>query len=158
MNESNEEPTRSGHSNSPSELGSNLAVPRGIEVLLKKAAVDPEFRLMLLEERGEAAKAIELELTPAESAMLKAIPAEQLEQLVTHTIVPCEQRRVFLGRTAAAMLVAVGASLLLLPMCAPAKSRGIQPDRQGCGGSRRKDRVDPAAPPSSTRDASPGQP
>lgn len=111
-------------------------IPRGIEVLIKKAAVDPEFRQLLLEQRGDAAAAIELELDPAETAMLKAIPAEQLAQLINQTVVPTEQRRVFLGRTAAAMLVAIGAGLVILPMCAPAKSRGIQPDRPGCGGTR----------------------
>lgn len=112
-----------------------IAVPRGIEILLKKAAVDPEFRQLLLEQRGGAAAAIELELTPAETAMLKSIPTEQLEQLISQTVVPNEQRRVFLGRAAAAMLLALGASAILLPMCAPAKTRGIQPDRPG-GGTR----------------------
>ncbi len=106
----------------------NAAVPRGIEVLLKKASVDPEFRELLLKHRGAAAGAIELELTPAEIAILKAIPAEQLEQLISQTVVPVEQRRVFLGRAAAAMLAVIGATLAL-QMCRPAASRGIQSDR-----------------------------
>ena len=40
-------------------------IPRGIEVLVKKAAVDPQFRRLLLEKRGEAAKEIGLALDPA---------------------------------------------------------------------------------------------
>ena len=83
-------------------------IPRGIEVLVKKAAVDPEFRELLFEQRGGAAAAIELELDPAEHAMLNAIPQEQLAQIVSQTTVPVEQRRVFLGRLAVAMLAVLG--------------------------------------------------
>ncbi len=113
----------------PSVPGGPGAIPRGLEVLLKKAAIDPEFRVLLLEQRAGAAAAIELDLTPAETAMVNAIPADQLKQLIANTTVPSEQRRVFLGRTAAAMLLAIGAGAVLLPMCARAKSRGISPDR-----------------------------
>ncbi len=91
-----------------SPRGSDRAVPCGVEVLLKKAAVDAEFRERLFEERGGVATAIELELDPAESAMLKAIPREQLEDIVARTFVPVEQRRVFLGRIAAPMLAVLG--------------------------------------------------
>ncbi len=112
----------------PVSTGTKAPIPRGIEVLLKKASVDPEFRQLLLEQRGQAAAAIELDLDPAEEAMLQTIPGEQLEQLIRQTVVPDGQRRVFLGRAAAAMLVVVGAALVL-PMCVPAKTRGIQPDR-----------------------------
>jgi hypothetical protein len=62
----------------PGNGRSTGAVPRGIEVLVKKAAVDLEFRELLLEQRGGAAAAIGLELDPAEAAMLSAIPREQL--------------------------------------------------------------------------------
>jgi len=86
-------------------------IPRGVEVLLKKAAVDAEFRELLLAERSSAAKAIGLELETAESAMLKAIPREQLEYIITQTLVPVEQRRVFLGRLAAPMLALLGVAV-----------------------------------------------
>ena len=43
--------------NDPWKLG---GVPRGIEVLLKKASVDPAFRELLLSRRAEAANAIGL--------------------------------------------------------------------------------------------------
>ena len=46
-------------------------IPRGIEILLKKAAVDTEFREILLDDPNQAAAAIELELEPVESAMLQ---------------------------------------------------------------------------------------
>jgi hypothetical protein len=109
----------------PGSGRSNITVPRGIEVLVKKAAVDPAFRELLLEQRGAAAAAIELALDPAERAMLNAIPRAQLVQIVGQTVVPLEQRRVFLGRIAAAMLAVLGAGLA---GCKPAKSRGIQSD------------------------------
>ena len=89
----------------------NVSVPRGIEVLVKKAAVDPDFRTLLLEQRGAAAATIELELDPAEHTMLNAIPQDQLAQIISQTTVPVEQRRVFLGRIAVAMLAVIGGGL-----------------------------------------------
>jgi hypothetical protein len=110
----------------PGSGRSNVTVPLGIEVLVKKAAVDPEFRGLLFEQRGGAAAAIGLELDPAEDAMLSAIPKEQLAQIIGQTDVPDEQRRVFLGRIAAAMLAALGVSLA---GCAQVGTQGVRPDR-----------------------------
>ena len=53
-------------------------IPRGIEVLVKKAAVDEEFRDMLLNDPNQAAASIELELEPVEHVMLQIFPKEQL--------------------------------------------------------------------------------
>jgi hypothetical protein len=50
-------------------------IPRGVEVLVKKAAVDPAFKKMLVEKRAKAADDIALKLSPAEAAMLDAVPA-----------------------------------------------------------------------------------
>ena len=83
-------------------------IPRGIEVLLKKAAVDPAFKELLLRDRAGAAETIGLVLEPAEAMMLAAAPAEQLEAVIGRTTVPLEHRRVFLGQAAAAMLAALG--------------------------------------------------
>jgi hypothetical protein len=110
-------------------------IPRGIEVLVKKAAVDPEFRELLFKQRGAAAAAIELELDPAENAMLNAIPREQLAQIVSQTTVPLEQRRVFLGRLAVAMLAVLGAGITGCDsksepqVVQPNATDGIRPDR-----------------------------
>lgn len=109
----------------PGSGRSNVTVPRGIEVLVKKAAVDSEFRDRLLDQRGGAAADIGLELDPAENAMLSVIPSEQLAQIIGQTTVPLEQRRVFLGRIAAAMLAVLGAGL---SGCEPAvQSAGVRP-------------------------------
>ena len=82
-------------------------IPRGVEVLVKKASVDPEFRELLLEKRAEAAKEIDLELEPAEAMMLKAVPREQLEAIINRTTVEPKNRRTFLGCTGWAMLAAL---------------------------------------------------
>ena len=86
-------------------------VPRGIEVLLRKASVDPAFKELLLRERGGAAEAIGLKLDPGEAMMLTAAPAAQLEAVIARTSVPQEHRRAFLGHAAAAMLAALGAAM-----------------------------------------------
>jgi hypothetical protein len=117
----------------PGSGRSNVAVPRGIEVLLKKAAVDPAFCRTLIEQRDGAAAAIELQLAPAEIAMLKAMPEEQLKLIVSRTSIPVEQRRVFLGRVAAAMLATISAGLA---SCAKQESAGIRPQPPSTDGIR----------------------
>jgi len=84
-------------------------IPRGIEVLVKKAAVDADFKHLLLEKRADAAKEIGLTLEPAEAMMLAAAPQAQLEAIIAQTTVSPSLRPAFLGRAAAVMLVALGA-------------------------------------------------
>ena len=88
-------------------------IPRGIEVLVRKAAVDPEFKDLLLAKRAEAAKEIGLELEPAEILMLQSLSAEQLEKTIAGTQVPEEHRRVFLGKAAVAMLGVLGVTSII---------------------------------------------
>jgi hypothetical protein len=95
----------------PGSGRNNVPVPRGIEVLVKKASVDAGFRELFLKQRGKAAATIQLELDPAENAMLSAIPQEQLAQIVDQTTVPMELRSAFLGRVALVMLAALGVGL-----------------------------------------------
>jgi acyl carrier protein len=101
---------------------------RGIEVLVKKAAVDPAFRAELLAHRAAAAERIGLQLDPAEAMMLAATPAAQLQRVIAETEVPQEHRRAFLGQAAAAMLAAVGI-VAGRPAAAdePAAAGGIRP-------------------------------
>lgn len=104
-------------------------IPRGIEVLVKKAAVDAEFKALLLSRRAAAAEAIGLTLQPAEAAMLAVAPAEQLEAIIARTSVPQEHRRAFLGWAAAAMLAALGAL---------ATAKGCEARRAGEAGAVRE--------------------
>jgi len=85
-------------------------VPRGMEILIKKASVDPEFKGQLLEERSECARRIGLELKPVETAILNGIPSVQLEAIIGSTRVHEKHRPAFLGCAAAAMLAALGLS------------------------------------------------
>lgn len=118
----------------------NWSIPLGVEVLVKKAAVDPAFRTLLVERRAEAASHIELELQPAEAAMLAAVPRAQLEAIIDRTTVPQEHRRAFLGKAAAAMVAVLGG----MAPGAAAAGMGF-----GAGGGIRADstpRRRPAAP------------
>jgi len=83
-------------------------IPRGLEVLIKKAAVDPAFKKLLLEKRAGAAEAIGLKLTAAEETMLDAVPRAQLEAIVANTKVSPKLRPAFLGHAAVVMLAALG--------------------------------------------------
>jgi hypothetical protein len=92
----------------PEKRPAQRGIPRGIEVLVKKASVDPAFRELLLEKRALAASEIGLELSAAENAILNSLPRTQIEQIIANTTVPDEHRRVFLGKIAAAMLALIG--------------------------------------------------
>lgn len=101
-------------------------IPRGIEVLVKKASVDAAFRMRLLATRAAAAADLGLELSPSESALLAAVPAPQLAAMIDGTRLPERQRAAFLGSAAAVMLAAIG-----LTGCsddAP-QSAGIRPEQ-----------------------------
>ena len=87
-------------------------IPRGIEILVKKASVDPEFKEILLRNRTGAAAEIGLELNPSERAMINGIPEMQLRMIIEKTKIEPRQRPAFLGKAAALMIVALGATAL----------------------------------------------
>jgi hypothetical protein len=110
------------------------AIPRGIEILLKKAAIDESFRKILLSNRLNAADAIGLTLQPVETTMLKAIPGAVLEQMVVATKVQPKIRHAFMGYTAAVMLAALTAASDGIGQDLAQAGYGIQPDTvQGIG-------------------------
>lgn len=96
-----------------SRMGS---VPHNIEVLIKKASVDPKFRLLLLDKRADAAREIDITLSQAEADMLAGIPREQLEKIIQGTKVPPDQKKAFLGSVGRIMLATVvaGAAICLM--------------------------------------------
>jgi len=130
----------------------NTQIPKGIEVLVKKASVDPAFKVLLLERRAGAAQEIGLELDAAETMMLAAVPAGQLEAIIARTDVPQEHRRAFLGHAAAAMLAAVGAMATAAPAwgggfgCQPGGGGGSKAPPMFGGGGMRMDRPDDKPP------------
>jgi hypothetical protein len=99
-------------------------IPRGLEVLIKKAAVDAAFKNILFEKRADAAAAIGLKLTSAEEAVLAAVPLPQLEGIVAHTRISPKLRPAFLGYAAGVMLAALGAVTVSCDV-----TFGNQPDR-----------------------------
>jgi acyl carrier protein len=101
-------------------------IPKGVEVLVHKAAVDPAFKADLLERRAAAAADIGLTLDAAEAAMLAAVPAAQLETIIARTSVPEEHRRAFLGKAAAAMAAALAA--MSGGVAAGFQLQGVRPD------------------------------
>jgi hypothetical protein len=103
-------------------------IPRNVEVLIKKAAVDPAFKKLLLEKRAGAADAIGLKLTAAEEAMLNAVPRGQLEAIVANTKVSPALRPTFLGCAAAVMLAALGATTACDNNPTGPATEGIRPD------------------------------
>lgn len=153
-------------------------IPRGIEVLIKKAAVDPAFKMLLLAKRDGAAKAIDLTLEAAEAMMLKAAPRAQLEAIIAQTSVHPSVLPAFLGRAAAVMLVALGAGTLgcdkvevtdgIAPDRPPAKRvepsrrtpvpEGVRPDRPQAverSPGIRPDRIPTPQPPKATESTAP---
>jgi len=119
------------------------AIPRGIEVLVKKASVDPEFKALLLERRSEAAREIGLELAPAETAMLNGAASGQLEAIIAQTTVSPVSRAAFLGKAAAVMLAALGAGAGC-DGCIPVT--GSAPDRPPASTGEQPDRPEKAPP------------
>ncbi|MGD8718953.1 MAG: hypothetical protein PVH29_09045 [Candidatus Zixiibacteriota bacterium] len=109
-----------------------IEIPRNIEVLIKKAAVDTAFKKALFAERAGAAAYIALDITPAEAAMLKAVPESQLRAIVGRTRVSPNLRPAFLGAAAATMLAALAAAGCKDPAAeygtVDVKSKGIRPD------------------------------
>jgi len=124
------------------------AIPRAIEVLIKKASVDPEFRRLLMEKRAEAAQEIDLELSRVEVKILSDIPREQLEKIIDNTKVPPEHRPVFLGKAGKLMLAAIitGTALGFFVFNPPMQVvyAGISPDR--VREMRMKSNIDPGDP------------
>lgn len=111
----------------PERNGERPPVPTGIERALRLAAVDRSFRQVLVARRDVAAEAAGLELTPNERAVLRAIPASQLEAMAEGLPAPAPPRRQFLQQAAASAVIALGgAALASCSDCDP--TRGIRSD------------------------------
>lgn len=90
-------------------------IPRGMELLIKRAAVDASFRADLLVKRAAVADELAVPLDPSERAMLTSIPEAQLGIIISGTAVPEPQRKALTGASAAAML-ALLAQLTFTPV------------------------------------------
>ena len=109
-----------------------MTFPRGVEVLVKKAAVDAAFRDALLQKKSRAAELIGLALSAEEAALLDATPAPQLAAIIAQTEVPPKQRAAFRGYVAAAMLAALGVGAAdCIPVAGGARPDVPPPDTSG---------------------------
>ncbi|HEY3354179.1 MAG TPA: hypothetical protein VGQ83_13075 [Polyangia bacterium] len=98
-------------------------IPTGIQRLLRRAAVDDDFRRMLLARPGEVAAAADL--TDRERAILRAVPPAQLAAMITGVEPPAgTDRRRFLAASGAALLLGGVA----LSACPTLTCGGIGPD------------------------------
>jgi hypothetical protein len=67
-------------------------IPRGVELMLKMAAIDPTFRARLIHMRGTASKTIGLELAFSEAMILEAVPEDQLQAMIDAMPVSDDER------------------------------------------------------------------
>ena len=81
--------------------------PRGMEILLKKAAVDEEFAKLLLESPEEAARLISLDLGDSEKRILLNTARGSLQTMIRNTTVKRHQLSAFKTLSASLMLAAI---------------------------------------------------
>jgi len=112
-----------GRSAAYRELGN---FPRGIEVLLKKAKVDPAFREQFLENPVTAADGIDLHLTDSEKKVLTTTPKNLLETMIGNTFVPRHHVATFLKAGSAAMLALVLGTSVIIPTYAAGQGERIE--------------------------------
>jgi hypothetical protein len=87
-------------------------LPTGIQRLLVAASLQEEFKRRLLADPTAAAREAGLELTPGESAILAAIPRDQLRVMAECMHVANPARREFLVKAAAATLAVAAGTVL----------------------------------------------
>ena len=135
-------------------------VPIGIEILMKKAAIDSAFRERLLSERSAAADGIDLILEPSEKSIIDTIPEKQLESMIRKSFVKDEHYAVFSGKKAALMIAALttAAVIIGLPQVYRAQA-GIRPeDRRQIRQDVGKDKETPGKPDVSKTNIEPNAP
>lgn len=102
-------------------------VPRGLEILLKKAKVDPTFRSLLQADPEAAAASIDLILTDSERSILANVPPEGLRTMIDKAFVPRQHVSTFLTQSAAAMLAVVLSTTVIVETHA---GTGVTPEME----------------------------
>lgn len=85
--------------------GNKPGIPRAMELLIKRAAIDADFRHRLLSERASLADQLAIPLDASERAMLSSIPEKQLSAIISGTRVPESQKGLLLGSPATMLLL-----------------------------------------------------
>jgi hypothetical protein len=115
---------------------SDSEIPRGVEILLKVAAIDPTFRQRLIHMRGQAAKTLGFKLTFSEAMILEAVPEKQLQTMIDAMHVSDEERGVLVAVAPQSKLPSDSPLLATLGIRpewtedppSPPRTRGIRPD------------------------------
>jgi len=103
-------PIRISTHDAPSDKEVTTGIPRGIEILVQKAAVDEQFRAVFLDQPVAAAETIGLTLGETEVALLKAVPREHLATMVAHIRVAPRVQAALQGQLAAPMVEALNST------------------------------------------------
>jgi len=109
-------------------------IPRGVEVLLKMAALDPIFRKRLTHMRGQASQDLGFKLAFSEAMILEAVPEKQLQAMIDAMPVSDQERELLLSastpwrtREDSPLLATMGIRPEM-PEWRPLQTRGIEPD------------------------------
>ena len=105
------------------------SVPRGIEKLLVLASQSKRLRLELVESRDQLAESAQVELTDSEKAILRSIPAAQIEAMVDNMPPQPPARREFLRRAAASTVALLGGPALAQLALTGCEDRNCYPVR-----------------------------
>ncbi len=92
--------------------------PRGIEILLKKASVDPMFCQFLLQDPLNAAQSIALDLKPVEINILTNTSISVLQRMITNIHVPKQHIKTFRTGKITAILALVLSTTVVMPALA----------------------------------------
>jgi hypothetical protein len=114
-------------------------MPRGVEMLLKMAAIDPAFRQRLIRMRGKASRTLGFKLTFSEARILKSVPEDQLQAMIDAMPVSDDERNALLSMAPQSQLPADSPLLSTMGTrpewtetpSRPPPTRGIRPDLPG---------------------------
>lgn len=81
----------------------NTEIPIGFEMLLYRAAEQPEFKERLLADRTAAVREAAIRLRPSEQTLLETVSDEALETMIGHIAPHNPRRRRLMGNVAAAV-------------------------------------------------------
>jgi len=97
-------------------------IPRGLELLIKRASVDPEFKTALVQKRIKLLNELGICLDETEKSILECVPSDHLTRMIDATEVPPAQRKAISSGSVAAML-----ALFTQLAFAPVPGRGETP-------------------------------
>lgn len=86
------------------QKSSRKDIPRGLELLIKRASIDSDFRKDLLQKRVELLEELNINLDETEKGMLACVPEEHLARMIDATEVPAAQRKAISSGSVAAMI------------------------------------------------------